>query len=236
VDRRLQASGARLCTLDPRRERPSTLRSIGERLLEDSGPELQEGFAVTLERVALCQLEHFAHNLFWDFDYLAACVLRAARQAPDAASELQQLGDELCELYSLFGSRSPIRFRYVHDFVYGMDWGRWVQSDPQAHAGIGPFDRRFLRRVRARGREISGLIAAGGDAAFSPLAPGAWRNPFPFSRAPEHELRLHRELSARALIPVAGWRLDARPDWRGEHSRSRIELARELGIPGPLSP
>jgi hypothetical protein len=135
VDRRLQASGARLCTLDPRRERPSTLRSIGERLLEDSGPELQEGFAVTLERVALCQLEHFAHNLFWDFDYLAACVLRAARQAPDAASELQQLGDELCELYSLFGSRSPIRFRYVHDFVYGMDWGRWVQSDPQAHAG-----------------------------------------------------------------------------------------------------
>ena len=95
----------------------------------------------------------------------------------------------------------------MHDFVYGFDWERYVRRDPAAHAATGPFDVPFLERLLKRGGELRDAIARG-DEGFGPVSAGQWRNPFAFSRIPEHEIPLHRSLARDGLIAVQAWRID----------------------------
>ena len=231
VDALLEREAVGLHTLDPARERPTPLAELGRRLLGDD-PDTARALhcADVLGRIAAAQLLHFPQNLFWDFDYTAATLVRVARE--HSALEFEQHVAMFERLQGLFGCHSPIRFRYVTDFIYGLDWERFVTRDPGSHGSVGPFARIFLERVLARGAELQALVESGADVDYPPLAPGQWRNPFAFSRVPQHELRLHRELAAAGLIPVPGWRVDAEPDWRKPYTRLRLERARSLGIPG----
>ncbi|MBF0238620.1 MAG: ATP-binding protein, partial [SAR324 cluster bacterium] len=41
----------------------------------------------------------------------------------------REIEKKMIMLQELFGIQSPLKFRYVHDFMYGYDWIKWVQKD-----------------------------------------------------------------------------------------------------------
>jgi hypothetical protein len=129
----------------------------------------------------------------------------------------------------LYGQQSKIRFRYVHDFMYGFDWARWVRRDPASRVEADPFGLIFLNESESRGRGILDLIEAD-DTWYPRLEEGVARNPFPFSREPEDELVLYRDLSARGFIPVRAWRVDATPDCSRDFDAFREARAKALGL------
>jgi hypothetical protein len=230
AERRLVAALGPRASLDPSRAVATPLPVLGARMLGAVPPAVPAAeLAGALARVALCQLEHFPQNLFWDLDYLAASMARAAAVAEEPRGYLWRFAERMEALHAAYGVHSPIRFRYVHDFIYGFDWERWVAADAEHRAGVGPFDLAFLERSQARGGELAQAIAQG-DPSYPPQAAGQFRNPFGFSRSPADELRLHRELLGRGLIPVCAFDADARPEYRLGSSRAREALARELGL------
>ncbi|MDH5672486.1 MAG: ferrochelatase [Myxococcales bacterium] len=230
VDVTIRGQASHYLSLDPQRSEPEGLASIAAALLAQT-PVLSEvtqlAFATALERIALGQLEHFPGNIFWDLKYVAACLLTQAQAGPDAPQALSAWSTRFVALQARFGLHSPIRFRYVHDFIYGFDWQRWVAAEPSTRAGVLPFDAPFLDHIERRGQEILAAIAAG-DASFPALEPGTFRNPFAFRRDPEREIELHLELSRRGLIPVAAWRFRPVLQPVGNCSAARLQLAREL--------
>lgn len=230
ADATLDAALVERRTLDPARGRAHALREIGAALLTGAEQPAQAlAFADALATIARSQREEFPENIFWDLDYPAAVLLRAAR-LPDGETRVARLAERIVELHRNFGRQSTIRFRYAHDFVYGFDWARWVARDVDGRGGIAPFDVSFLAHMRERAGEIV-LAIRRGHARYPALPDGAWRNPFEFSREPEHEIALHRDLAARDAIPVAAWQANAVPNWKAENTPLRVERARALGLP-----
>lgn len=231
ADARLDAAGVERRTLDPNGGRATPLGALGRALLPRA-QGMRDGTALALARglaaTADAILEHFPDNLLWDLDALAAALLRQAGAAGERApEELAGAFDEVLELHALFGRATAIRFRYVHDFVYGFDWAKWVRRDPPGRRHVGPYDRVFLRSMLRRGGELLALIEAD-DAKYPRLRrPGA-RNPFTFSREPADELRLHRDLAARGLVPVEAWRLEPSPVWDRPFADAREARAAAL--------
>jgi len=228
ADAQLERAGVERHSLDAARSGATSLRALGERLLPDAGhlaPVLADGMV----RVARAVAQHFPDNLFWDLDAVFADILREARAATDPRAHLAASLEEIVALHALFGQETDIRFRYVHDFVYGFDWAKWVHRDPAARAEIGPFALVFLRSVRARGHELLALIARD-DAKYPRLPDARARNPFPFSREPEAEAALYRDLAARSLIPVPAWQLAPEPEWDRPFAVAREERARALRL------
>jgi hypothetical protein len=235
AESKLEAALGPRASLDPTRARVTSLPALGGRMLAGVPDQANwPNYTRTLAAVALAQLEDFPGNLFWDMDAIAGAMARGARSVDDAHAYLQGFGDAMLKVHAAYGTHSTIRFRYVHDFVLGFDWERWVRADPERNAGIGPFDLAFLRRALTRSEEIADLVAQD-DPAYRRLAEGEFRNPFEFSREPEYELRLHRDLFQRGGVPVRSWEMNAEPDCSVPHSRNRVARARELGIPPPAS-
>jgi hypothetical protein len=235
---RMQVEAGPLRTLDPTRELATPLVDVHARALLELPSEwrtsLAEPLAGGLIELALAQLDAFPGNLFWDLDLIACETARAARAAPTPASARETIADRLARmagLQTLYGRATAINFSFVHDFVYGYDWIKWLSRTPVT-GFAPPFGLEFLTYMHARGLELLDLIAQG-DREYPRLVDAQPRNPFPFSRAPADELRLHRELARRGLIPVPTWsattdtrELDRSRPW----SRARIELADELGL------
>lgn len=192
-------------------------------------PELLTTLATGLAEVALAQVASFPENLCCDFEFMAADLLRRARAAPDPVGLLRARLGQIARLQRLYGRDTAIRFRYVHDFVYGYDWAKWVGRDPDLRAGVGPYDAAFLDHLERRAHELLGLIAVD-DPVYPGLPDDQARNPFPFSREPASELRLHRALAERGLIPIAAWDPDAQPVWSRPFAALRAELAAALGL------
>lgn len=213
-------------SLDPNRSAASSPAELVARLADgDRLPHL----AAAAAAVADAQLQSFPENLFWDFDFFLASIHRDASSAPDYALHLAEVTRITVDLMALYGQQSAIRFRYVHDFMYGFDWSRWVRREPDARAGFQPFGLDFLRRTETRGRGILTLIE-GDDDWYPRLADGASRNPFPFSREPDEELRLYRLLAERGHVPVQAWLLDAQPDASRDFDLLREDAAALLGL------
>jgi len=108
-----------------------------------------QGIAQTTQAIA----EHFPDNIFADLDFLAAALLNQARRcanqdpqisATSPSQNLVELFARIVKLIELYGRHSSIRFRYAHDFLYGFDWARWVDKNPQMRSAVGPFDIEFL--------------------------------------------------------------------------------------------
>ena len=187
---------------------------------------LTEGLLATAGAIR----EHFPENLFWDLDGLIGVTAREARDP----LELRAAFDDIVALHALFGGATAIRFRYVHDFVYGFDWARWVAGDPASRAHVHPFSRRFVGVMLGRGDKLLRQIADD-DAKYPQLRDSKHRNPFGFSRDPEDEVRLYRDLAERGLIPVQAWEDDAPARWDRPYTRARDERAAALGLT-PASP
>jgi len=226
VESRIRRSPWGPLTLDPDR---SVARSLSEIVTELAGAEQSSHLAAAALAVANAQLQSFPDNLFWDFDFYLASIHRQASAASDYASYLEHVTGITVELMRLYGQQSTIRFRYVHDFMYGFDWARWVRRDPKVRDGVEPFGLEFLRQTESRGRDIRELIETD-DEWYPRLEDGVARNPFPFSREPEDELALYRLLAKRGWVPVQAWSFDARPDAGRDFDLLREETARSLRL------
>lgn len=217
-------------TLEPGRERARLHTELCDRLLLPSDSNaLKEAFIEGLLEAMNAMLVAFPDNLLWDLEGLAARQLEQAREAADPPATLAQLWSRVAALQHVFGSHGPIRFRYIHDFIYGFDWAKWVAKDPPSRAHVGPYDAAFVERMHRRGGELLALIAAG-DSKYGPLEGPDARNPFGFSRTPADELALHRRLAAQDALPVRAWDCAAQPDWRRPYARLREEAAQALRI------
>jgi hypothetical protein len=236
-------------TLAPDRTHARPLLAIGRVLLEPetwrlpeatAEPEAAaaaEAFAEGLVAIAEAMRRAFPHNIFGDLDHLAASLWRGAAAAPEGpVAHLREQCRRVVELQELFGQGTAIRFRYVHDFLYGFDWAKWVARDPATRARVGPFAPQFLESMEARGHELLALIASGRDLRYPPLPDARPRNPFGFSREPADELVLHRHLAREGLLPVEAWRVDASPRWDRPFQRLRREHAARLGLADHAAP
>lgn len=235
---RLHVEAGPLRTLDPARELATPLVDVHARALIELPSEWQAALAEPLARglieLALAQRDAFPGNLFWDLDLIACEAAREAREAAtltDARATIDDRLGEMAGLQTLYGRATAINFSFVHDFVYGYDWVKWRARTPSLEFAR-PFGPEFLAHMRRRGHELLELIAED-DPEYPQLVDARPRNPFPFSRAPADELRLHRELARRGLIPVPTWSptIDTRElDWTRPWQRARIEVAAKLGL------
>lgn len=207
------SSAPRWLSLAPGRERSRTPAELAA-----PGSPLR----ASLLRISEAIAEHHPDNLFGDLDALAT----ALAQLDDGARE--ERAERIVGLHQLFGQKSPIRFRYVHDFLYGFDWARWVARAPEERRSVRPYDEAFLGYLEQRGRELLSLIARD-DAKYPTLRDRGSRNPFPFSREPDAEIAIHRALAARGMVPLAAWESDPVPRWDRSCSAVREAVARELG-------
>ncbi|MCB9639548.1 MAG: ferrochelatase [Myxococcales bacterium] len=233
---RLDRGFGQRTSLCPERPYATPLEEVGQALfvsIED--PDRQAAFTEGISQIAQAQQENFPHNIFGDLDFLAASLLyERQHDLPHhhlrSVDEIQHLCERVAGLQGVFGERSVIRFRYVHDFVYGFDWARWVQKDPKQRASIGPFDLPFLSYLEKRAGELRELIEQD-DEKYHKLRDERHRNPFTFSRDPQDEEKLHRELAKRQYVPVCAWSIRGPALWEKPYSQTRKTLATELGIP-----
>jgi hypothetical protein len=241
-DALLATRGIARTTLDPRRTRATSLEDLGTRLWRPApvpvAASLRPVLVRGLLRIADAIQRNFPDNLFWDLDQLFSSLVGRAQshRAPGSSAALaraerdvRQMAFRVVELQDLFGRQTRIRFRYVHDFLYGYDWAKWVKKDEAARSGVGPYDAPFLDALYTRGLELLELIDAN-DLTYPPLPEGVPRNPFGFSREPESEEVLHRELARAALVPVEAWRGDGTARWEPDFTRLRAERAVSLGL------
>ncbi len=226
--RRLRA-GRAWRSLAPARDAAHTLAELGDLVVGSEGasdPEGARAAAVALADLSDAIVEHFPENVFCDLDAVAGALAREARCSPAHAREV---GAGLVDLHELYGRSTTIRFRYVHDFLYGFDWARWVAAAPAERALEPPFGRAFVSYSLGRGRELLALIEAD-DAKYHRLAAGETRSPFPFRRDPDSEAAILRALAADGAVPVAAWEVEPLAEWDRPYARLREAKARALGL------
>ncbi|MGB5810248.1 MAG: hypothetical protein WBG86_06940 [Polyangiales bacterium] len=226
VQARIDATKFGALSLEPNRSRATRLPGLVDSL---APPTLRKELRTAAATVGLAQLQNFPDNLFWDFDAYLAAVHRDAAASDDYATYLHAASATTETLMRLYGQHSEIRFRYVHDFAYGFDWARWVRREPDTRSRTGPFAMEFLTQSEDRGRRILELIEAD-DAWYPQLRSAGSRNPFSFSREPDDELMLYRDLAARGHIPVHAWCVESRPRWDRDFDAIRNTRATALGL------
>lgn len=213
--------------------RAPSLVELGERILPGtpSLPALHEqqeiAWAMALSDLGRAIAMQFPENLFADLAFVGMTLRRVVTEHGHVA--LERAIDPIVRVHRLYGRRSRIRFRYVHDFLYGFDWARWVAKQPAERGAVGPFDAAFIAHSEQRAHELEQLIEAG-DAKYPPLADGVFRNPFEFDRDPPSERALLTALAADGHVPVRAWELDARPAWDARFVALRVAKAKELGL------
>ncbi|MEI2583372.1 hypothetical protein [Scytonema sp. PRP1] len=219
-------------SLNPHKTFTTSFVELGSSIAEKTCDiQLINSLSNTLERMLGAMLHNFPENIFWDFDFIVSSMLRQALVAKDGAvSFLESFGDKIVSLMGLFGKQSEIRFRYVHDFIFGFDWAKWVQNEAQTRAVIEPFSLTFLDYLISKGKKIIQLIRVG-DARYHQLSEKCYRNPFCFSREPEDEYRLLTYLATQQLIPVAAWNWNAQPLWNKPFHELREQISLKLNIP-----
>ncbi|MCC6873681.1 MAG: ferrochelatase [Sandaracinaceae bacterium] len=215
-------------SLCPDRPRRRSIEEVVAALREEAGP-LAEPLAAGLAVIERAIEQHFPDNIFCDLDFLAASLVRQARRAPSMRAHIEDRVARVVRLHALYGGGTSIRFRYVHDFLYGYDWAKWVRRDPASRAHAGPFDLELLEHVERRGQELLGLIDQD-DPTYHRLRDSRHRNPFGFGRDPDEEARLHEDLARRGWIPVEAWRLYASPVWDRPYAEERERRALELAL------
>ena len=184
----------------------------------------------TLLKILNAFLHNFPENIFWDFDFIVSSMLKQALSAENQFDLLETFGNKIVLLMNMFGKKSEIRFRYVHDFMYGFDWARWVQNKPDQRAHLEPFCLEFLDSLIDKGEEIVQRIKKD-DAIYPQISEKRYRNPFRFSREPDSEHCLLIYLAARECIPVAAWDWGAVGVWNKPFYKIREQASLKLNLP-----
>jgi hypothetical protein len=220
-------------TLAPAGRAPRTLVALGETILPASATraplhdQQRIAWAMALSDLARAIAREFPENLFTDLDHVASELRRVVAEQGHVA--LERTIDPLVRILRSYGKRSRIRFRYVHDFLYGFDWARWVARDPVGRGAVRPYDLVFLAHIEQRALELDALVEAG-DATYPPLAEGAFRNPFPFDREPAAEERLFRVLAEEGSLPIRAFEGEAPCSTDRPFTALREARARALGL------
>jgi hypothetical protein len=219
----------------PTKKGSSLLTNIIEELkLDDSQNTSIESLYIIMEGVVDSILENYPENIFWDLDFLASNMFTKIQEEETNTSKSKRafyLREKLQDIFELFGNKTAIHFRYIHDFIYGYDWCKWVRSseDPIMDHLLDPFGNCFLDSIKKRGLEILELIAKN-DENYVSLDSGVYRNPFTFSRGTEDEIRLFRDLANTGDIPVPGWQVYGAVQFKKDYSLIRNNRAVTLGI------
>jgi hypothetical protein len=231
IDEILARQSVNLLSLNPQKTLITSFADLGYLSAEKNiDTQLLITLQSTLEDIVHAQLQSFPENIFWDFDFMVNSMLRQALVADEGAVIfLKYFGKKMVSLTDMFGIKTDIRFRYVHDFMYGFEWARWVQKDPQTRAYIEPFSLVFLDYLLAKGKELLQRISHGQVISYK-LCDTGYRNPFTFSREPEDEYRLLTNLAREKLIPVTTWNWNAHPVWNKPFQEKRQQLALKLNI------
>ena len=231
IDEIFAQQSVNLLSLNPQKTLITSFTELGN-LITEQNPDIQllTTLQETLECIVYTQLQNFPENIFWDFDFLVSSMLRQALVADEGAIPfLTVFGEKMVSLTEMFGNKTEMRFRYVHDFMYGFDWARWVQKEPHKRAHIEPFSLVFLDYLLVKGKELLQRISHGQVTSYK-LCDTGYRNPFSFSREPEDEYRLLTYLAEEELIPVAVWNWNASPVWNKPFQEMRQQLALKLDI------
>jgi hypothetical protein len=216
-------------SLNPEKTSTTSFLQLENLVAINSDIKLIKALADTLKPILDALLQNFPENIFWDFDFLVNSMLRQALSAEnDAVCFLKSFGEQVALLMKLFGKKTEIRFRYIHDFMYGFEWAKWVQKQPQTRAKIEPFSPIFLDYLLSKGKEI--LQRIGHDDVYHQIQGNSYRNPFCFSREPEDECSLLTYLAAHQLIPVTAWNWNAQPIWNKPFHQQREQISLQLGI------
>ena len=231
LDELLNQHNIKPLSLNPHRTLSTSFSALGNLIVQTTN-DLQfiKVFRETLESILQSILRNFPENIFWDFDFLVISMLRQALVAEKGADYFLKFFAEKIELLmDLFGDKSEIRFRYLHDFIYGFDWAKWVQKEPETRNLIEPFNPIFLDYLLSRGQEILQLICLG-DHQYHHLSENLYRNPFNFSREPKDEICLFTYLARQKLIPVAAWDWNVSPVWNKPFHEMREAISLELHL------
>ncbi|MEH2389024.1 MAG: hypothetical protein V7K14_25280 [Nostoc sp.] len=231
IDEIFAQQSVNLLSLNPQKTLITSFTELGN-LITEQNPDIQllTTLQETLECIVYTQLQNFPENIFWDFDFLVSSMLRQALVADEGAIPfLTVFGEKMVSLTEMFGNKTEMRFRYVHDFMYGFDWARWVQKEPHKRAHIEPFSLVFLDYLLVKGKELLQRINHGQITSYK-LCDTGYRNPFTFSREPKDEYRLLTYLAEEQLIPVAVWNWNASPVWNKPFQEMRQQLALKLDI------
>ncbi|MBW4684119.1 MAG: hypothetical protein KME40_03270 [Komarekiella atlantica HA4396-MV6] len=231
IDEILAQKSVNLLSLNPQKTVITSFAELGYLTAQKStNTQILTTFRDTLEDIVHAQLQSFPENIFWDFDFMVHSMLSQALVADEGAVIfLKSFGEKMVSLTDMFGTKTEIRFRYVHDFMYGFDWARWVQKDPQTRVHVEPFSLVFLDYLLAKGKELLQRIGQDKVKCYK-LCDTGYRNPFTFSREPEDEYRLLTYLAQEQLIPVAAWNWNAHPVWNKPFQEIRQQLALKLNI------
>ncbi|MHC5676320.1 hypothetical protein [Nostoc sp.] len=231
IDEIFTQQSVNLLSLNPHKTLITSFTELGNLITEQNTDiKLLATLQETLECIVYTQLQNFPENIFWDFDFLVSSILRQALLADEGAiSFLTVFGEKMVSLTEMFGNKTEMRFRYVHDFIYGFEWARWVQKEPQKRAHIEPFSLVFLDYLLVKGKELLQRISHGQVTSYK-LCDTGYRNPFTFSREPKDEYRLLSYLAEEELIPVAVWNWNASPVWNKPFQEMRQQLALKLDI------
>ncbi|MHC5938848.1 hypothetical protein [Nostoc sp.] len=231
IDEIFAQQSVNLLSLNPHKTLITSFAELGNLIVEQNTDiQILTNLQETLVSIVHTQLQNFPENIFWDFDFLVSSMLRQALIADEGAvSFLTVFGEKMVSLIEMFGNKTEMRFRYVHDFMYGFDWARWVQKEPQKRAHIEPFSLIFLDYLLVKGKELLQRISHGQVTSYK-LCDTGYRNPFTFSREPEDEYRLLTCLAEEQLIPVAVWNWNASPVWNKPFQEIRQQLALKLDI------
>ncbi len=231
IDEILAHQSVNLLSLSPQKTLITSFTEL-EKFIAEQNTDIQLITTIqeTLESIVRTQLQNFPENIFWDFDFLVSSMVRQALNADEGAIPfLKVFGEKMVCLTEMFGNKTEMRFRYVHDFMYGFEWARWVQKEPQTRAHIEPFSLVFLDYLLVKGKELLQRINHGQVVSYK-LCETGYRNPFTFSREPEDEYRLLTYLAEEELIPVAVWDWNASPVWNKPFQEMRQQLALKLNI------
>ena len=186
-------------SLNPFRIRASKPSSIFFALAKNLSK--QESFFLEdqMTEVVLSQHENFPGNIFWDLEALFSrlCSFKTRKDQKIFTAKI-------LNLHERYGEKNSINFAYVHDFVYGFDWYRWVKKDFSIRKKVKPFDLFFLDYLEKRSLELYELIL-NNDEKYPSLKSGVKRNPFGFNRSFSEEIRLHLKLAEIDSIPWKAW-------------------------------
>ncbi|MEM7556991.1 MAG: hypothetical protein AAF378_23455 [Cyanobacteria bacterium P01_A01_bin.84] len=182
-----------------------------------------------LEKILNALLHNFPENIFWDFDFVVSSMLSQALLTDSPVDILEDFSNKIVLLMDMFGRESEIRFRYIHDFMYGFDWARWVKKKPHYRANTEPFCSNFLDNLLCKGEEILQRIKKN-DVRYPHISEKRYRNPFCFSREPEDERRLLTYLAARECIPVPAWEWNSVGVWDKPFYQIREDASKQLNI------
>ncbi|MBW4615506.1 MAG: hypothetical protein KME21_19970 [Desmonostoc vinosum HA7617-LM4] len=231
LDEKLAQQSINPLSLNPQKTLITSFAELGN-LIAETTTDVQLITTVrdTLESIVNAQLQNFPENIFWDFDFMVSSMLKQAITADEGATcFLKSFEEKMVSLTEMFGIKTEIRFRYVHDFIYGFDWARWVKKEPRTRAQVEPFSLIFLDNLLLRGQEILQRINLNQLTHYK-LCDGGFRNPFGFSREPEDEYRLLTYLARKQIVPVAAWNWNAYPVWNKPFQEIRQHSALKLNI------